>query len=334
MAVVILSWNGRRYLEQFLPSVCHSTYPALRIYLADNASTDDTVWYVQQHFPEVTVIRNASNQGFAQGYNLALRQVESDYYILLNQDVAVTHGWIEPVVALMEQEQGIAACQPKLKSFHQKDYFEYAGAAGGYIDCWGYTFCRGRIFDTVEADRGQYEDPCPVFWASGAALFVKSAAFWEVGGLDPFFFAHMEEIDLCWRLQLAGYKVFYCPGSTVYHLGGGSLPQGNPRKTYLNFRNNLILLAKNLPPSRRWGTLLVRMLLDGLAALSSLGRGHWQEVVAILKAHRDFYQWWWCCRAKTPWKYGHSRQQPLSGIYKGSIVWQYFLRKKKYFHEL
>lgn len=342
VAVVILSWNGKEFLSQFLPSVCRPDYPSLSIYVADNASTDDTVDFLQKYFPAVKIIKNPVNEGFAQGYNTALQQVEADYYVLLNQDVEVTPGWISPVITLMEQDRSIAACQPKIRASGERKYFEYAGAAGGWIDQWGYTFCRGRIFGTIEEDKGQYDTVQEIFWASGAALFVRAEAWHTAGGLDPYFFAHMEEIDLCWRLQNAGYKILYCPDSLVYHVGGGSLPRGNPRKTYLNFRNNLIMMSKNLPAEERRSKLFIRMVLDGIAGTKSLLSGRPAEVKAILKAHYHFYKWTLKKRQEAVPPAGEptgqashrARLDQLKGVYSGSIIAQYFLKGKRRFSEL
>lgn len=334
VAVVILNWNGRSFLEQFLPSVCASTYTSLGIYLADNASTDNSVAFVREHFPQVRILAGETNEGFAGGYNRALQEVEADYYVLLNQDVEVEPGWIEPVIAWMESDRNLAACQPKIRSWKQKDFFEYAGAGGGWIDRYGFTFCRGRIFDDVEPDRGQYDDAQKIFWATGAALFIRSFIFHEAGGFDPFFFAHMEEIDLCWRIQNMGYDIGYCPASCVYHVGGGSLPQGNPRKIYLNFRNNLLLLHKNLPARVRWLHLLVRLFLDGIAGLRSLVQGRPKEVGAILRAHLDYYRWW---MGGTAFFYPPCKKRSfrkLKGTYRGSLAWQYFIRQRKTFGEV
>ena len=247
IAIVILNWNGRKYLEQFLPSVLASTYAGKEIIVADNASTDDSIAFLSGYYPQVRVITLDRNYGFAGGYNQALKQVDSDYYVLLNSDVEVEPGWIEPILELMESDHSIGVCQPKIKMFANRELFEYAGAAGGWLDFLGYPFARGRVFDVCEQDRGQYDAAGPVFWASGAAMFVRAALYHRLGGLDGYFFAHQEEIDFCWRLQLADYKVYTCPQSVVYHVGGGTLPKGNERKVFLNFRNNLIMLAKNLP---------------------------------------------------------------------------------------
>ena len=246
VAIVILNFNGRNYLEKFLPSVIASTYPNKRIIVADNASSDDSIAFIQNNFPSVEIIALDKNYGFAGGYNEALSKIESDYYILLNSDVEVTPGWIEDMITLMEADKNIAACQPKILSFYNKNYFEHAGACGGWIDALGYAFARGRIFDICEEDKGQYNTNQKVFWATGAALCIRAKCFHEMGGFDAHLFAHMEEIDLCWRLQRKGYAVYCCPSSVVYHVGGGTLPKTNSRKTYLNFRNNLIILFKNL----------------------------------------------------------------------------------------
>lgn len=329
VAVVILNWNGKAFLEKFLPSVCRSTYGNLQLVLADNASTDDSVAFVAANYPSVRIIRNPSNDGFAGGYNEALAHVEADIYVLLNQDVEVEPGWIEPVVALIESDPRIAACQPKMRAYHQPDEFEYAGAAGGWMDVLGYTFCRGRILYTTEKDEGQYDDVQDIFWATGAALFIRSACFHQVGGFDRDFFAHMEEVDLCWRLQRAGYRVCYCPGSKVFHVGGGSLPQGNPRKLYLNFRNNLMMLWKNLHSEDRWIVLFQRFFLDILAAVKSLVSGKPKDMAAIWRAYRDYYRW-----RKT---YVNKHELPevklmkMKGVFHGIMIWRYyFLRRKKF----
>ncbi|MBC9912104.1 glycosyltransferase family 2 protein [Chitinophaga varians] len=332
VAVVILNWNGKAFLEKFLPSVCRSTYGNLQLVLADNASTDDSVAFVEAHYPSVRIIRNPSNDGFAGGYNEALAHVEADIYVLLNQDVEVEPGWIEPVVALMESDSRIAACQPKMRAYHQPDEFEYAGAAGGWMDVLGYTFCRGRILYTTEKDEGQYDDMQDIFWATGAALFIRSACFHEVGGFDRDFFAHMEEVDLCWRLQRAGYRVCYCPGSKVFHVGGGSLPQGNPRKLYLNFRNNLMMLWKNLHSEDRWVVLFQRFFLDILAGVKSLVSGKPKDMVAIYRAYRDYYRW-----RKT---YVNKHELPevklmkMKGVFHGIMIWRYYFLRRKKFREL
>lgn len=332
VAIVILNWNGKKYLEQFLPGVCSSTYENKEIIVADNASADDSISFVQSRFPQVRLIVFPKNLGFTSGYNEALKQVDADYYILLNSDVEVTPGWIAPMVALLEQDSSIAACQPKLLAYHQKNTFEYAGAAGGWMDRYGYPFCRGRVFDTCEADQGQYDTEVPVFWASGAALFIRAARYHEAGGFDNYFFAHMEEIDLCWRLQLAGHRVYACPQSVVYHVGGGTLSRSHPRKTYLNFRNNHIMLAKNLPFSLSWWIIPYRLCLDGVTAVKGLVSGNAGYFFAIIRAHFGFYKWLLLHRRKSVFPTDKKRKP--AGLLHRNIVWLYFARGKKYFSEI
>ncbi len=333
IAIVILNWNGRKHLEQFLPSVLRSTYPGREIIVADNASTDDSISFLQEHFPSVRIIFLSRNYGFAQGYNEALKQVKTEYYVLLNSDVEVEPGWIEPIIELMDSDPLIAACQPKIRMYTNKTLFEYAGAAGGWLDQFGYPFARGRIFDVCEPDIGQYDNAEPVFWASGAAMFVRAELYHEQGGLDPYFFAHQEEIDLCWRWQLAGYKILICPASVVYHLGGGTLPKGNSRKVYLNFRNNLIMLAKNLPPEQALWKIPFRFVLDTLSAFKSLTSG--EEITyfaAIWKAHIGFIKWFLLYRGRS--LFPAKRRGKLSGWYPHSIVWMHFIKRKKNFREI
>lgn len=338
VAVVILNWNGRDFLERFLPSVCASDYPNLQVFLADNASTDESVPFVREYFPKIRLISNTGNVGFAEGYNQALRRIKADYYVLLNQDVRVEKDWIRPVIELMEATPRIGACQSKIRSEQQPDRFEYAGAAGGWMDRWGYAFCRGRIFEEVEADRGQYDSAGPVFWASGAAFFIRSALYHEAGGLDAYFFAHMEEIDLCWRIQRMGYEVWCCPDSVVYHVGGGSLPRGDSRKAFLNFRNNLIMLYKNLYGIQRYATLFIRCTLDGIAGVRSIFMGNTGELKAILKAHYAFYGWLFSHSKDShnlpPTKNYRRLFGSIRGGYGKSLVWQYFILKKRTFSSL
>lgn len=329
VAVVILNWNGKKFLEQFLPFVTASTWQNKRIIVADNASTDDSVAYVQQYFPSVEIMRSNENYGFAKGYNFFLKQIEADYYVLLNSDVEVVPGWIEPIIELMESNPAIAACQPKLLAYHNKHLFEYAGAAGGWIDAYGYPFSRGRVFDVLEEDKGQYNDAGPVFWASGAAMFVKANLFHEMNGFDEFFFAHQEEIDLCWRLQRHGYLIYVCPQSVAYHVGGGTLPSGNPQKVYLNFRNNLVMLTKNLPFGQLIWKLPFRLLLDAVSAWKELLIGKPAYWKAVLKAHFHYAGW-----LLKPRKTDREVQAGLQGVYNGNIVWQYFVKKRKVFSEI
>ncbi|HEX4957147.1 MAG TPA: glycosyltransferase family 2 protein [Lacibacter sp.] len=329
VAIVVLNWNGKKFLEQFLPSVIASTYSNKRIIVADNASTDDSVAFVQQQFPMVEMLISPQNYGFAKGYNYFLQQVKADYYVLLNSDVEVTPGWMEPVITLMESNPAIAAAQPKLRSWSVKDEFEYAGACGGWMDALGYPFTRGRLFDVFEKDNGQYNDPIPVFWATGASLFIKASCYHEVNGFDDFFFAHMEEIDLCWRLQRKGYLIYVCPQSTVYHVGGGTLVKGSERKVYLNFRNNLIMLTKNLPLPQLLWKIPLRIALDAVSAWKELFLGYPQYFTAVCKAHLSYAGWLItkAHRVKLPYP-------SLQGWYKGSIVWQHFILKKQFFSQI
>jgi len=289
VSVVILNWNGVGMLQKFLPGVVkHSQGKEVEICVADNASTDDSVAYLEANFPDVRLIVLDKNYGFAEGYNRALQQVEAEYVVLLNSDVEVTPHWLDPLVAYMDAHPEVAACQPKIRSERNKAYFEYAGAAGGYLDKYGYPFCRGRIFEVVEKDEGQYDTIQPVLWATGAALFVRLKDYREVGGLDGRFFAHMEEIDLCWRLRSRGRKIVCIPQSVVYHVGAATLKKENPRKTFLNFRNNLLMLYKNLPEKDLKHVMIVRGVLDGVAAMFFLLKGEKEAAKAVLQARKEF----------------------------------------------
>ena len=289
IAVVVLNWNGKAWLEKFLPNLLKNSLEAT-IFMADNASTDDSVDFVKNNFPNVKIIVNASNGGYAKGYNDALKQIDAEYFVLINSDIEVTEGWLSPIIDLMDSDKKIAACQPKLLDYNNKTKFEYAGASGGFIDNLGYPYCRGRIFDDLEQDRGQYNDAIEVFWATGACFFVRASHFNVIGGLDEDFFAHQEEIDLCWRLKNKGYKIMVQPKSVVFHVGGGTLNAGSPFKTHLNFRNNLFMLFKNLPTSALFTTISIRLVLDGVAALTFLSKKKGlQHVLAIAKAHFIFY---------------------------------------------
>ena len=331
VAVVILNYNGKSFLERFLPKVIASCDPAwVEVVVADNASTDGSVAFMRERFPSTRLIENGSNGGFATGYNLALRQVEAQYYVLLNSDIEVAPGWIEPVVGMMDADPQIAACQPKVRSFGRPDEFEYAGAAGGFIDKYGYPFCRGRVFQHLEVDKGQYDTPLEVFWATGACMFVRAGLYHQLGGLDDSFFAHMEEIDLCWRLKNEGYKVFCCPQSVVYHIGGGTLPKNSPRKTYLNFRNNLSLLVKNLPEQRLVRTILYRILLDWVAAFKFLAEGCPNDFRMVFKAHWDFYKRLASLREKRK----TADHRAVSCVYQRNIVFDHIVRKKVRFSDL
>ncbi len=331
VAVVILNYNGERYLEQFLPiTIANCNLNEVEIVVADNASTDSSLELMRDCFPGIRVIKNKTNDGFSTGYNLALQHVEAQYYVLLNSDIEVTPDWIDPIVKLMDSDPKIAACQPKIRSYYHRDEFEYAGACGGFIDKYGYPFCRGRLFQHLEQDNGQYDEPREVFWATGACMFVRADLYHQIGGLDDSFFAHMEEIDLCWRLKNAGYKVYCCPQSVVYHIGGGTLPKNSPRKTYLNFRNNLSLLVKNLPRYRVLPVIVVRILLDWVAALKFWKEDCTEDSRMVFKAHRDFYK-----RLKTlRQKRGEVKHRRVSCVYRRNIVFAGFLLGKKHFSEL
>lgn len=330
IAVIILNWNGRRYLEQFLPTLIQHSKDEVEIIVADNASSDDSIAFLKSNYPFVRIIQNSENCGFAKGYNLALRQVDADYYILLNSDIEVTENWIAPVIELMEQDEKIAACQPKIRSFHEPKKFEYAGAAGGFIDKYGYPFCRGRIFQAIEEDHGQYDEPSEVFWATGACMFVKAKLFHQMGGLDDDFFAHMEEIDFCWRLKNHGYKIMYCPSSTVFHIGGGTLPKVSWRKTYLNFRNNFFLLYKNLPEDRLIKVFTVRMFLDGIAAMKFLFQAGFKDFWAVTHAHMSFYRSY----GKMKQKRKALRHGSMQDVYGKNIVVEYYIKGRRKFSQL
>ena len=289
VAVIILNWNGEKLLREYLPSVIETTDASIAdVIVADNGSTDASVELLRKEFPQVKLLEFSENYGFAEGYNRAIKETNYPYTVLLNSDVATTDGWINVLYDYMEANPNVGACQPKIRAYTNKTHFEYAGAAGGFIDRNGYPYCRGRIFDTVEEDKGQYDEVVPIFWATGAALMVRSQLYIDAGGLDKDFFAHMEEIDLCWRILLSGSEIMVVPQSVVYHLGGGSLPASNPRKTYLNFRNNLLMLHKNLPDETRGKTLFIRRLLDTVAWAKYMATFDFKNANAILKAHNDF----------------------------------------------
>ena len=292
LAIVILNWNGAKMLRQYLPSVLEYSRDEAIVYVADNASTDESITLLKEQFPEVKLILLEKNWGFAEGYNKALQQVDAEYYLLLNSDIEVTEGWLTPMLAFMDAHAEVAACQPKLLSIYQRDSFEYAGACGGYLDRYGYPFCRGRIFDVVEKDQGQYDEPAKIHWATGAALLVRARIYKEVGGLDGRFFAHQEEIEMCWRMRIRGYQLYCLPESKVYHVGGGTLPKSNPMKTYLNFRNNLTMLYKCLPEKDLKPVMRLRWFLDYLAAFQTLILNrNVGDFKAIFRARRDFKRW-------------------------------------------
>lgn len=325
VAIVILNWNGKQMMMSYLPSVIQYSREEASIIVADNASTDGSVQWLREHHPEVRVIELDKNYGFAEGYNRALKQVEAQYYVILNSDVQVTHHWLTPLVENMDAHEEVAACQPKLLSVADNDSFEYAGAAGGFIDRFGYPFCRGRIFDTVEQDQGQYDEDAEILWATGACLMVRSADFWRAGGFDGRFFAHNEEIDLCWRLHDMGRKIYCYPDSEVFHVGGGTLPKNNPMKTYLNFRNNLTMLYKNLPESDFHYVLRMRWLLDYVAAFATLlMHGNWGDFKAIFRARRAYRKW----RHQFDDDRRTIQQRRVAdGRKPFCIVWKYYIKK-------
>lgn len=334
VAVVIIHWNRQQLLEQFLPSVLKSTYQNLTIVVADNASADNSVEFVQANFPTIKIVKNDDNYGYAGGYNKALQHVDADYFVLLNNDIEVTPGWIEPIIEQLEQMPTAAAAQPKVLDYNNKKCFEYAGACGGFIDTLGYAFCRGRLFEELENDNNQYNDTKQVFWATGACMFVKANVFKQLGGFDEHFFAHMEEIDLSWRMQLLGYSIWAVPQSTVYHVGGGTLNKQSAQKTFLNFRNNLIMLTKNLPVSTLLWLIPFRSLLDLMSSFFFLVNGFPKYSIAVHKAHADYFfkiGKWWKLRSKITQTVPFNK---LNGVYKGSIVARHFITKVNFFSEL
>ncbi|MBN1820519.1 MAG: glycosyltransferase family 2 protein [Prolixibacteraceae bacterium] len=335
VAVVILNWNGSQLLDKYLPSVIlHSNDNDVEVIVADNFSTDDSVEKLRSKYPKASVIELKENYGFSRGYNEALKQVKADYFVILNSDVEVTKNWIDPVIKRMEEDEKIAAVQPKILSHTKKEYFEYAGAAGGFIDKYGYPFCRGRILNVVEKDEGQYNEATPIFWATGACMFIRAKLFTGNGGFDPDFWAHMEEIDLCWRLKNQGYSIWYEPESIVYHLGGATLEYNNPKKIYLNFRNNLLMLIKNLPAGKFIFILLFRMILDGVAAVKFLIGFQCKAFFSVIKAHGYLY--------RNFGKFYRKRRELLSGItetehkeiFRRGIMLRFFIQKRRKFSQL
>lgn len=327
VAVVILNWNGKQLLEEFLPSVIQFS-PEATVYLADNASTDDSVSFVSANFPTVAIVVNATNTGYAGGYNESLHSIDADIYALVNSDIEVTENWLQPIIKTFLSEPKTAIIQPKILDFKNKEYFEYAGAAGGYIDQYGYPFCRGRIFDTLEKDNGQYDSNQEIFWASGACFCIRSSVYKELKGFDASFFAHQEEIDLCWRAVNKGYTIQYLFESKVYHVGGATLQQGNPKKTELNFRNSLLMLVKNLPKNKLYSVLFIRMILDGVAGIKFLCDGQPKHFIAVLKAHLSFYK-----HFSENYKKRDNFQQSQYFFTK-NIVNKYFLNKIRFFYDL
>lgn len=332
VAVVILNYNGKSFLEKFLPGVVAHSGNAT-VFVADNCSTDDSVDYIRANFPQVEIIINSSNGGFAKGYNDALRQINATYYVLLNSDIEVTPGWIEPCIDLMDKNSSVVAVQPKILAWHNKEKFEHAGAAGGFLDKDFYPFCQGRIFDQIEEDKLQYQTEREIFWATGACLFIRSEAYHQAGGLDDAFFAHMEEIDLCWRLKLTGHQIFYCPASHVYHVGGGTLNYMNPRKTYLNFRNSLYMITKNYQ-GNLFLKIVRRLMLDGLAAGLFIAKLQFRHFWAVFKAHVSFYQHLKTLRKQRKQIRSKSTQFNPVGLYQKSIIFSKFIGRLKTFADL
>ncbi len=335
VAVVILNWNGKKLLEEFLPSVVKfSTLPEVELVAADNGSSDDSVAFLQSEYPQIKIVALLENYGFAEGYNRALKEVDAEYFVILNSDVEVTDNWLPPIIDFLDQNRQVVAAQPKILSQRNKAFFEYAGAGGGYLDKYGYPFCRGRIFQTVEEDRGQYDEVIDVLWASGACLVIRSEEYFSAGGFDATFFAHMEEIDLCWRLGCRGKRIVCVPSSVVYHVGAATLKKESPRKTYLNFRNNLLMLYKNLPQDTLKRIMIIRLILDYVAAIQFSLTGKYANAKEIIRAHRDFYN-----NRKT---YREVRQENLRKttvavprtIYSKSILAAYHLRRMKLFSSL
>lgn len=326
IAVVILNWNGVKLLEEFLPSIVNYS-PEATIYVADNASTDDSIAFVKTNFPSVQIIQNKSNLGFAEGYNEALKSVDAEIFALVNSDIEVTENWLKPILQTFENEPKTAIIQPKILDYKNKEYFEYAGAAGGFMDKYGYMFCRGRIFDTLEKDYGQYDDNCEIFWASGACFFIRSSVYRQLKGFDADFFAHQEEIDLCWRAFNNGLVIKYNSQSVVFHLGGATLQQGNPKKTFLNFRNSLLMMLKNLPKNQLFPVLFIRLILDGIAGIHLLFQGKFKHLLAIIKAHFAFYY-------LLPSSYKKREPFQAENYYKTkSIIFQYYIKGGKIFEK-
>ena len=335
IAVVILNWNGKALLEEFLPSVMVFTvHPDVQIVVADNGSTDDSIDFIRESYPQISLIELSNNWGFAEGYNRALQQVDAEYYVLLNSDVEVAENWLLPIIDHLDKNQDIVAAQPKILAQRNKVYFEYAGAAGGFIDKYGYPFCRGRIFNKLEKDLQQYDRPMDILWATGACLIIRSKDFFEVGGLDSSFFAHMEEIDLCWRLSSRGKRIVCFPLSTVYHVGAATLKKESPRKTFLNFRNNLLMLYKNLPQKQLKRVMIIRLILDYIAAFQFAITGKYLNAKEVIRAHKDFYDNRRAYRQVRQDNLAKQTQQEIKTIYKKSILVAYYLKRTNVFSKL
>ena len=333
-AVVVLSYNGKQLHQDFFPELLQESEGRYDVFLIDNASTDDTAEFVRQQFPEVQIVTIPVNHGFANGYYEGLQHIQAKYYILLSADFEITPGWFQPLYHLMEQRSDLGAIQPKIKYYRDKKMFEYAGAGGGFIDRWGYLFCRGRIFFTLEEDKQQYDDSIETFWAGGGCMFVRAELYHQLGGLDKDLYAHMEEVDLCWRMQSAGYKIGYCGSSTVYHIGGSVISYGSPAKLFYNYRNSLVLIYKNLPLSKLIMILPTRLMLDGVSGFRAMLKGEWKELKAIVKAHWSFFGQLGMWHRKRRASQALVKTKSLSGWYTKSIIVDYFLRKKTTFDQL
>lgn len=335
VAVVILNWNGADWLEKFLPSVVkHSPSVVADVIVADNGSTDSSLTLLQNHFPTVQVIRFDKNYGFAEGYNLSIARLSHPYTVLLNSDVEVTDGWLEAPLNLLEKDPTVAAVQPKIIAERERDRFEYAGASGGFMDKYGYPFCRGRLFATIEKDKGQYDSPIDVLWATGACLFIRTDVYKAVGGLDATFFAHQEEIDLCWRMRNRGWRLVCTPQSVVYHVGGGTLNAESPRKTFLNFRNNLLMLYKNLPQNELASVMRLRTLLDYVAALKFLIDGHWKNAKAVYEARCEYHKLLPSYEAVRKANLQATVVEKIPELKSYSLLWQYYIRGRKHYDKL
>lgn len=328
VAIAILNWNGAELLHRFLPSILEFSENA-DIYVIDNASTDGSIAVLKEQFPQVHIVQHEENLGFTGGYNQGLQSIEADIYCLLNSDVKVTENWLEPIKELFEKDRNIAIVQPKILDLNNPNYFEYAGAGGGFIDKLGYPFCRGRIFQAMEIDQGQYNDTTEIFWATGACMFIKSSVFKDLGGFDEDYFAHQEEIDLCWRAKNAGHAVYYVGNSSVYHMGGFTLQNSNPHKTFLNFRNSLYTIVKNLPGKSAWRILFLRLLLDGIAAIRFVFQLRGRHAWAIFKAHLSFYR-----NFKTIYRKREKTNFLLKYYHVKSIVWSHFVHQVNNFNIL
>ena len=334
-AIVILNWNGMEFLRRFLGTVItNSVAPGTDVFVADNGSTDGSADWIEENHKNTRLIRFEKNHGFAGGYNLALEQIDAEYYVILNSDIEVTEGWLDPLISFMDKNPGYASCQPKILSWSSRDHFEYAGASGGFIDKYGYPFCRGRIFNHIEKDLGQYNDQTDIFWSTGACMVVRASAWKKCGGFDASFFAHMEEIDLCWRFGKTGYKISSIPQSVVYHVGGGTLPYDSPFKTYLNFRNSLFLLYKNLDEKNLRSIIFCRKVLDGIAAIMFLFRGQWGNFRSVWKAHMDYYKSTGELKLKRVEIKKMERGNYPSPVLNKSIVFEFYAKGRKTFRSL